>query len=144
MIWEIFSLSSFQKMQSKRFTARKARCREKAKHVAGQSFANTSERLKNQSIQSHKRFFEEIKYVTHRSPQSPKIEMGIYIGKIYGQASFLPEWISLTYTGHLQGSENCISVETLQAWNERDRVQNGKKPSDRQNSTYRKQADKNA
>lgn len=38
--------------------------------MAGQLFASTSERLCCHSIQSHKRLFEKIKCVTHRSPLS--------------------------------------------------------------------------
>lgn len=37
----------------KRFIAKKAWCKEKAKNIDGQSFVNTSERLNHQSVQSH-------------------------------------------------------------------------------------------
>lgn len=84
MIWGSSQLIQFLKQAGiKRFIAKKACCKEKAKNIAGQSFVNTSERLKHQSVQSHahnkKMLFEEIKYVTHRSPQSPKIEGWDYL-----------------------------------------------------------------
>ena len=53
-----------------RFPVRKSCSREKALCAAVQLSANTLERPKVQSIQSHKRLFEEIKGVSHRSLQS--------------------------------------------------------------------------
>lgn len=57
----------------KSFTVRKAcfsvKKKKKKEGMAGASFFSTSERSKGQSIQSHKRLFEKIKCVTHRSPQ---------------------------------------------------------------------------
>lgn len=55
----------------KRSAAEEACSRVKTEGVAGQSFARTSERSKGQGIQPHKRLFEKIKRVTHRSPQLP-------------------------------------------------------------------------
>lgn len=47
-----------------------------------QLFASSVEIARGQSIQSHKRFFEEINYVTHRSlqpaHQKPKIDKWLY------------------------------------------------------------------
>lgn len=96
MIWGSSQLIQFPKEAGiKRFIAKKACCKEKAKNIAGQSFVNASERPKHQSVQSQahtlEMLFEEIKYVTHRSPQSPKVEGWDYLGKIYSQASFLQE-----------------------------------------------------
>lgn len=56
--------------KSKRFVVRKSCSREKAECAAIQLSANTLEGEKVQNIQSHKRFFEEIKDMSHRSPQS--------------------------------------------------------------------------
>ena len=57
-----------------RFPVRKSCSREKALCAAVQLFANTLERPKVQSIQSHKRLFEKIKCVTHRSPSAISME----------------------------------------------------------------------
>lgn len=54
MIWGSSQLIPFPKeVGIKRFIAKKACCKEKAKNIAGQSFVNTSERLKYQSVHSH-------------------------------------------------------------------------------------------
>lgn len=85
-----------------RFPVRKSCSREKALCAAVQLFANTLERPKVQSIQSHKRLFEEIKNVIHQrasrksegialepSEQKPKVEMGLSRGeKIYIGTSY--------------------------------------------------------
>ena len=74
VIWEILSLSGLQDTKIKRLTVRKIGSKVKTEGVAGQSFASTSERSKGHSIQSHKRLFEKIKCVTHRSPSAISME----------------------------------------------------------------------
>lgn len=147
MIQEVLSFIQFPKdAKIKRFAARKACCKEKAKNVPGQPFANTSERVKSQSIQSHKSLFEEIKQLTHRSPQieSPKTEMRLSKEDL---------WTSLFSSGvnffsiHRRPKrilriscqqKHCQLVQNGQNGS----LQNRRKLLDPQNSTHRKWADK--
>lgn len=57
----------------KKFGVRRSCSREKAECAALYLSANTLERSKVKSIQSHKRLFEEIKGVSHRYSQSNPI-----------------------------------------------------------------------
>ena len=95
MFWEILSLSRLERTLKLRDSlSGKCTLEKKTEDVAGQTCANSSERSKVQSIQSHKRFFE--RGMTHRFPQSnqrvskkfkdfvpqlsqqnPRIEMGL-------------------------------------------------------------------
>lgn len=72
-MWGLLSLSRLQKTQLKASLSEKhvfrLKKKKKKEGMAGASFFSTSERSKGQSIQSHKRLFEKIKCVTHRSPQ---------------------------------------------------------------------------
>lgn len=60
------------------FTARKACCRENVRNMAGHPSANTSERFKKLEYSVTQRLFEEIKYVTHKFPQTSQVEMGLF------------------------------------------------------------------
>lgn len=75
---------SLQGTNIERFVARKA------KNMAGQPFANTSERIKKSEYSVTQWLFEEIKYVTHKFPHIPQIEMVLSREDL---------WISLFFSG---------------------------------------------
>lgn len=65
--WEILGLSRWQKTIKLRDSFQKMWHRVKAKFVAWQLFTKSSETSKDQLLESHKRLFEEIRDVLHRS-----------------------------------------------------------------------------
>lgn len=71
----------------KKFAVRTSCSREKAECAALHLSTNTLERSKVQSIQLHKRLFEEMEGVSHRCPQSnPRVSQ-----KLKGVLAQLPE-----------------------------------------------------
>lgn len=98
------------------FTARKACCREKVRNMAGHPFAKTSERFKKSEYSVTQRLFEEIKYVTHKFPQTSQVEMGLFREDLC-ISLFSSEVNSFQHTQDTyRVLKNFISVEILPCW----------------------------
>ena len=98
--WAFLCLSHLEKdAEIKNFAVRRSCSGEKAECAALQLSANTLERSKVQSIQSHKRLFEEIMGVSHRCPQSnPRVSQKLK-GVFAQPPQQMPKIKGLPWTG---------------------------------------------